>query len=125
MTKPIENLKWKGTFHYDEGFVYFRNIGERLLLGGGRNKDFSGEETTEYGENEAIKAYLHELSATLLGIPLQNQIEFAWSGIMGFSDTKMPVMKEVEPGVHIRAGLGGMGVAIGSEIGFSFAKSFT
>ena len=43
VTEPIPNLKFKGTFHFDEGFYYFRNIGNRLLLGGARNKDFKNE----------------------------------------------------------------------------------
>lgn len=122
VTKELESMKWKGTFHYDEGFVYFRNVGNRLLFGGGRNKDISTEETTEMGENEIIKAYLFDLSKRLLDIDLQKNVEFSWAGIMGFSTTKSPVMQEIYPNVHIRAGLGGMGVAIGSEIGFEFAK---
>ncbi|PZU25854.1 MAG: hypothetical protein DI622_02200, partial [Chryseobacterium sp.] len=40
LTEPIENLRLKGPFHYDEGFYYFRNLGNRILLGGGRNQDF-------------------------------------------------------------------------------------
>ena len=40
ITKPIDNLKIRGTFHYDEGYYYYRNIGKRLLFGGGRNLDF-------------------------------------------------------------------------------------
>src|SRR5690606_19115203 len=47
ITKPIQNLKIKGTFHYQEGFYYFRNIHNRILLGGGRNLNFKAENTTE------------------------------------------------------------------------------
>jgi gamma-glutamylputrescine oxidase len=32
ITEPIKDLKLKGTFHYDEGYYYFRNIGDRVLL---------------------------------------------------------------------------------------------
>src|SRR5258705_2338681 len=46
ITSPIENLPFKGTFHYDEGYYYFRDIDGRVLLGGGRNLDFMGEETS-------------------------------------------------------------------------------
>jgi len=45
LTEPIEGLKIKGTFHYDEGFYYFRNLNNRLLLGGARNKFLKEEET--------------------------------------------------------------------------------
>ena len=35
ITKPIPDLHIKGTFHFDEGYYYFRNIDNRILLGGG------------------------------------------------------------------------------------------
>ena len=51
ITKPIENLDIKGTFHLDKGYYYFRNIENRILFGGGRNLDFEGETTTEFNSN--------------------------------------------------------------------------
>jgi hypothetical protein len=47
ITEPIKNLDIKGTFHLDKGYYYFRNIGNRILLGGARNLDFEGETTIE------------------------------------------------------------------------------
>jgi hypothetical protein len=37
ITKPIPNLRFKGAFHYDRGYFYFRDVEGRILLGGGRN----------------------------------------------------------------------------------------
>src|SRR5580698_4380419 len=45
VTAPIEGLPIRGSFHYDEGFYYFRNLGNRVLLGGARNKAFDQETT--------------------------------------------------------------------------------
>jgi glycine/D-amino acid oxidase-like deaminating enzyme len=39
ITKPLKNLRFKGVFHYDDGYFYFRNVGNRVLFGGGRNID--------------------------------------------------------------------------------------
>src|ERR1700722_10499202 len=47
VTSPIDNLPFRGTFHFDKGFYYFRNLGERVLLGGARNKAFDEETTSE------------------------------------------------------------------------------
>ena len=58
VTKPIDNLKFKGTFHYDRGYVYFRNIGNRLLIGGARNLDEKIEQTLDFGENHHIINHL-------------------------------------------------------------------
>ncbi len=55
VTKPIAGLKLKGTYHFDEGYYYFRNIDGRVLFGGGRNLDFKAEETAEFGHTEIVK----------------------------------------------------------------------
>jgi len=48
ITQPIEDLKLKGTFHYEQGYYYFRNVGNRVLFGGGRNLDFETENTSKF-----------------------------------------------------------------------------
>lgn len=125
LTNSLKNMPWKGVFHYNKGYVYFRNVGDRLLLGGGRDLDFSTEETNEFGENPLIVDYLTSLSKSLLGIDIESELAFKWSGIMGFSESKSPIMTEIKPNVLIRAGLGGMGVAIGSAIGKDVADTLT
>ena len=58
VTPPIKNLPLRGTFHFDEGFYYFRNIGNRLLLGGARNKCFEAEATTSFETTTMIQEEL-------------------------------------------------------------------
>ncbi|HEY4194681.1 MAG TPA: FAD-dependent oxidoreductase, partial [Mucilaginibacter sp.] len=55
VTKPIPGLKVKGTFHFDDGYYYFRNIDNRVLFGGGRNIDFKKEQTWDFGHTEQVK----------------------------------------------------------------------
>ncbi|HYH16853.1 MAG TPA: FAD-dependent oxidoreductase, partial [Flavisolibacter sp.] len=67
VTSPIPNLPWRGTFHADEGFYYFRNLGDRVLLGGARNKAFEAETTTEMTPSDLIQSALEEyLQNTIL-----------------------------------------------------------
>jgi glycine/D-amino acid oxidase-like deaminating enzyme len=61
ITEPIDNLDVRGTFHLDCGYYYFRNIGDRILLGGGRNLDFETETTTEFAQTEIIQNRLEQL----------------------------------------------------------------
>src|SRR5690606_27334886 len=61
VTQPIKGLKIKGTFHFDRGYYYFRNIDDRILFGGGRNLDFKTEETTELGKTQIVQQRLEEL----------------------------------------------------------------
>lgn len=117
VTKPLEEMPWKGTFHYNEGYVYFRDVGEnRLLLGGGRNMDKEGETTNQFGTNEKIRNYLIDFASKTLKLQKGWEIEMEWSGIMGMTPDKEPVVEESRPGVWSAAGLSGMGIAIGMEV---------
>lgn len=122
ITKPIANLKLKGTFHYDEGFYYFRNIDNRILFGGGRNLDFKGENTSKIDVTKKIQNQLENLLKTVI-IPNQKfTIEHRWAGIMGVGNEKKPIIKHYSPNVVCAVRMGGMGVAIGSLVGKEAAK---
>jgi glycine/D-amino acid oxidase-like deaminating enzyme len=121
ITKPIENLQIKGTFHLDKGYYYFRNIDNRILLGGGRNLDFKTEETTEFGQTEIVQNKLEELLKNTILPKLKVQIDHRWSGIMGVGNQKKAIVKKISKNVFCGVRLGGMGVAIGSAIGKELA----
>jgi gamma-glutamylputrescine oxidase len=117
VTKPIKNLKIKGCFHYDKGFFYFRNIGNRLLLGGGRNLDYQNEMTDAFGATELIQSSLNQLLNAII-LPNQTiEIEATWSGILGIGQIKKPIIERLSPNVVVAVRMGGMGVAIGSLVG--------
>lgn len=116
VTQPMEELRWKGTFNYNEGYIYFRNIENRLLLGGGRNVAKDEETTSEFGVNPKIKEHLVTFANEKLKLPKGWEIDLEWSGIMGISPDKEPVIREIKPGVWIAAGLSGMGIAIGMQV---------
>lgn len=117
VTHPIEKLKFKGVFHYDEGYFYFRNVGDRVLIGGGRNLDKPTEDTKEFGINPTIKSsILHDLQELILP-DKEFAIDMEWSGIMAFGKNKAPIIKKVSDKIAIGVRLGGMGVAIGTQVG--------
>lgn len=121
ITKPIPKLKIKGTFHLDEGYYYFRNIHDRILLGGGRNVDAEGETTTVLATTEHIQKALEQLLTQVIYPHHKVEIEHRWSGILGVGKQKKPIIKEVAPRVYCAVRLGGMGVAIGSMTGKKLA----
>lgn len=117
VTSPIKNLKIKGTFHYDKGYYYFRNIDGRVLLGGGRNLDFKTEETTDFGETTLVQdALIHLLKEVILP-DTSFEITHKWSGIMAFGTQLKPIIEEVKPNVFCAVRCNGMGIAIGSQTG--------
>jgi gamma-glutamylputrescine oxidase len=122
VTEPIPNLKFKGTFHYDEGYYYFRNFEQRILLGGGRNLNFEGETTTELDNTSQI---MDALNVLLKEVILPNQtvkIDYQWAGIMGVGENKTPFIEKISPNIAIGVKMGGMGVAIGSLVGKEVAE---
>jgi glycine/D-amino acid oxidase-like deaminating enzyme len=121
ITEPIPNLDIKGTFHLDKGYYYFRNIDDRILLGGGRNLDFEGETTTEFGETELIQNHLEKLLKEVILPDTDFKIAHRWSGIMGMGSSKKPIVEPLSENVFCGVRLGGMGVAIGSLIGKELA----
>jgi gamma-glutamylputrescine oxidase len=124
VTSPIPNLRMKGTFHYDQGYYYFRNFGNRILLGGGRNLDFKGETTTQIETTDLVMNSLNKLLKEVIIPNTSYAIEYKWAGIMGVGATKAPIVKKVKPNVGIGVRMGGMGVAIGSLIGKELSELF-
>ncbi len=114
ITEPIPNLKFKGTFHFDEGFYYFRNVGNRLLLGGARNKDFKNEKTYSLDTSPIIQKTLEEfmMKRILPKGSKKPKIELRWSGTMGMGKIKKPIIEEVQPNIFCAVRMSGMGVAI-------------
>lgn len=121
ITDQIPNLKIKGTFHLDRGYYYFRNIDNRIMLGGGRNLAIGDETTTEFGQTELIQNRLELLLKEVILPNTNYKIAQRWSGIMGVGTSKTPIVTQISDHVYCGVRLGGMGVAIGSLIGQDLA----
>jgi glycine/D-amino acid oxidase-like deaminating enzyme len=113
----------RGTFHYNRGFYYFRNVGDRILLGGGRNLDFRGETTTELAITDQIQQRLESLLREVILPNTQFQIDGRWSGIMAFGEPLEPLISEVRPRVLCAVRCNGMGVALGTLTGSRAARA--
>jgi len=114
VTEPIKNLKFKGCFHFDEGYYYFRNLGNRLLLGGARNADFKNEKTYSLETSATIQKVLEDfmMQRILPKGSKKPKIELRWSGTMGMGKIKKPIIEQLQPNVYCAVRMSGMGVAI-------------
>ena len=117
ITAPIPGLSLQGNFHARAGYVYFRNVGNRLLIGGFRDLDPVGESTEEPGFTSLITEALQQFVNTHLLEPGSWEIDLQWSGILGVGNVKSPILEEIEPGLWCAVRLGGMGVALGAGLG--------
>ena len=122
LTNKIPDLKINGCFHYNGGYYYFRNIGNRLLLGGGREIDIKNETTYSFGINNRIRQKLIEDLKRFIVPNKDFHIKSEWSGIMGFGQNKLPLIKKFSENISLGVRLGGMGISIGSIVGEKTAK---
>jgi glycine/D-amino acid oxidase-like deaminating enzyme len=112
VTTPIKGLRLKGTFHYNEGFYYFRNLGDRVLVGGARNKAFEEETTTSFLTTEAIERELERFLSQHILQNIPYTIDYKWSGIMGFTENKEPCIEKLSQNITVVGACNGMGVAL-------------
>ncbi len=122
ITKPIQNIKFNSTFHYQKGYFYFRNIDNRILIGGGRNLFFEQEESTEMHNTENILSSLKTLLSDKICPDQPIEIDYAWSGIMAFGEQLQPIIEKIAEGVFVAVRCNGMGIAMGSKTGESLAN---
>lgn len=122
ITQPIPDLKFKGIYHFDKGYYYFREIDGRVLLGGGRNLDFETETTTAIELNQLIQIDLEQKLHDIILPNTHFQVAQRWAGIMGFGNGgKQPVVKAISNRVFGAFKLSGMGVALASEVAMQLA----
>jgi len=122
ITQPIAGLKVKGIFHFDKGFYYFREVDGRILFGGGRNLDLNGERTETLSYNELILADLLEKLNTLILPDTHYEIDYAWTGIMAFGSDRQPLVMAHSRNIFLGVRMGGMGIAMGSEVAERLAE---
>jgi len=115
LSPPVPGLLLQGPFHFDEGYYYFRNLGNRLLLGGARNVAFLEEETFE----DQPSAMLGNVLRDFIRKHFPQVAPYAgsegwmhWAGIMGMSRRKKPVVQALVTGQWAVLACNGMGVAL-------------
>ncbi|HKL03902.1 MAG TPA: FAD-dependent oxidoreductase [Cryomorphaceae bacterium] len=121
ITSQIPDLNLNGAFHHDRGYNYFRNIDNRVLLGGGRHMSKETENTMEMATTEAIQTYLEEILEEHILKGRTYEIAHRWSGIMGMGKSKSVILEKPAENIICAVRLGGMGVALGSQLGFDVA----
>ncbi|MBU6207923.1 MAG: FAD-binding oxidoreductase, partial [Alphaproteobacteria bacterium] len=102
----------------DSRFVvyYFRMTPDhRLLFGGGENYSYT------FPKN--IAAFVRPHIARIFP-PLRDvAIDYAWGGTLGITANRMPLVRELEPGLYTAAGYSGLGVILAPYFGKILAQA--
>lgn len=113
VTHPIDNLQLNGIYHSDKGYIYFRNIDNRVLIGGGRNHFYEEEETFDFKGSEKVKNFLENYLRTIVLPDTPFTVDMHWSGIMAMGREKLPIVKRINEHLLACVRMSGMGVALG------------
>lgn len=122
LTNSIKNLRLKGGYHLDAGYFYFRPVGDRVLIGGGRHLAGNEENTDAFGQTEFIHNTLLNLLRKHVLHEQDFEIEHSWSGILGIGSQKKPIVQMTSSSIGVAVRMGGMGVAIGTLVGIRAAE---
>ena len=114
VTAPIAGLNIQGTFHLDAGYLYARNIGNRMLIGGGRHWGLD--------DPDATRVKLMEVLHRIWPATLRTDVTHQWTGMLGIGKDRMPIQARITPRVQAAIRLGGMGIAMGMSLGFEAAN---
>jgi gamma-glutamylputrescine oxidase len=107
VTQPIQELQ--ETIRYSGGIFdtrragdYYRVIGDRLLWGG----RISTSSVVPRRLKRKLARDIAQVYPTLKGV----EIEYAWSGIMGYAIHRMPQIGMLRPGAWVASAFGGHGL---------------
>jgi glycine/D-amino acid oxidase-like deaminating enzyme len=116
VTQTVGKLPFQGIFHADQGYIYFRSLNNRILIGGGRNLDFEGEETFDMNVTTQFEKYLKNYLEEIVLPGSSVAFDFRWSGIMGMNEQRTPIIGWHSSRVCLAVRMGGMGVALSAWV---------
>jgi glycine/D-amino acid oxidase-like deaminating enzyme len=87
-----------------------------VLIGGARNTAFEQEETTDLLVTNNIQHKLEQFLSEHILKGASYSITHRWSGIMGLTQTKLPVVEQIGKNIIATIACNGMGVALSPVI---------
>jgi glycine/D-amino acid oxidase-like deaminating enzyme len=100
-TAPVDETLFACPCYADQGYQYWRQLGDgRLVVGGWRNTTFATERTDDETPSALVQGHLDRFLRNTLGLEAaQSPIERRWAGIMAFSADGLPMVGRV-PGTR-------------------------
>ncbi len=127
VTSPVRTSTDRTLGYLQEGYNYFRFVGDRLLIGGGRHIYADRENgTTDLTPTPNVRSYLTGVAACVLGHS-DFEVEHHWAGVMGFRGGRHlggSPRRRVDASTEVVAGFGGMGVALTPVVAREIAEEF-
>jgi glycine/D-amino acid oxidase-like deaminating enzyme len=111
-TAPETKLKLKYAVYVRQGWDYWQQLPDgRIAIGGGRDLALEQEATDIVEPTLLIRDYL-ESKLEALGVTAP--VEHHWAAIVSYTDSGLPIVKEVQPGVWAVGAYCGTGNVVGA-----------
>lgn len=116
-TAPVPELKLKYGVYTRDGWDYWQQLADgRIAIGGGRDIALAQEATNVAEPTQIIRDYL-EAKLRSLGITAQTQHH--WAAIVSYTESGLPIVEQVHPGVWAIGAYSGTGNVVGALLGRS------
>ena len=121
-TKP-DPLQLEYAVYARYGYDYWQQLPDgRVAIGGGRDVAGDSEWTHSQEPTDVVKNYL---TTTLRNLGITADIENQWAATVSYTDTGLPFVKEVQPGVWGIGGYCGTGNIVGALLGRGIVEMYT
>lgn len=111
-TAPETELKIKYAVYIRQGWDYWQQLPDgRIAIGGGRDQALEQEATDVLEPTQVMRDYQERLLKT---IGVTAPVEHHWAAIVSYTDSGLPIVKEVRPGVWAVGAYCGTGNVVGA-----------
>jgi glycine/D-amino acid oxidase-like deaminating enzyme len=111
-TAPETKLKMKYAVYVRQGWDYWQQLPDgRIAIGGGRDLDLEQEATDVVKPTHIMRSYLER---KLQDLGVSAPVEHHWAAIVSYTDSGLPIVKEVQPGVWAVGAYSGTGNVVGA-----------
>jgi glycine/D-amino acid oxidase-like deaminating enzyme len=111
-TAPETKLNLKYAVYIRQGWDYWQQLPDgRIAIGGGRDLALEQEATDVVEPTQIMRDYQERLLKT---IGVTAPVEHHWAAIVSYTDSGLPIVKEVKPGVWAVGAYSGTGNVVGA-----------
>ncbi|NBO25487.1 MAG: FAD-binding oxidoreductase [Actinobacteria bacterium] len=121
-TAPETKLNLKYAVYVRQGWDYWQQLPDgRIAIGGGRDLALDQEATDVVEPTQVIRDYLER---KLESIGVTAPVEHHWAAIVSYTDSGLPIVKEVQPGVWAVGAYCGTGNVVGALLARSIVDQY-
>ena len=121
-TAPDEKLNLKYAVYTRQGWDYWQQLPDgRIAIGGGRDLALAQEATDVVEPTQTMRDYLVQ---SLEALGATAPIEHHWAAIVSYTESGLPIVKQVQPGVWAVGAYSGTGNVVGALLARSVVDQF-